>query len=126
MAYLCESGAQNDFELNRCYAVAWIYYRAVQLFGIYYFPNTQDTVCSRETEEPDVPARSTCPILEAPFVDADQDLMPDGWELQTMLDPADPGDAWADYDGDGLVNLAEYTHGTNPYTVFSANSKPAD
>lgn len=55
--------------------------------------------------------------------DTDDDGMPDGWEVQYGLAPADPADADTDVDvnattgaaePDGLTNLVEYTMGTEP------------
>lgn len=46
--------------------------------------------------------------------DLDDDGMPSWWELQYGLDPNDPTDAALDYDNDGLTNLQEYIHSTNP------------
>lgn len=43
-----------------------------------------------------------------PPADGDLDGMPDAWEAERGLDPADPSDAWADRDGDGWPNLDEY------------------
>jgi hypothetical protein len=40
--------------------------------------------------------------------------MPDYWEKIYGLNWNDPSDANADPDGDGLTNLQEYTHGTDP------------
>ena len=44
----------------------------------------------------------------AVLLDVDRDGMDDAWEVQHGLDPADPGDALRDNDGDGLTNLGEY------------------
>src|SRR6266446_5591902 len=46
--------------------------------------------------------------------DSDGDGIPDGWEVAHWLNPNDPGDAAADWDGDGLTNLQEYLAGTDP------------
>jgi len=47
--------------------------------------------------------------------DTDGDTLPDAWELFYGLNPSDPADALLDYDGDGLDNLGEYQHSTNPF-----------
>jgi hypothetical protein len=46
--------------------------------------------------------------------DADEDGMPDDWEVQWGLDAQNPGDAWQDPDSDGLTNLEERGHATSP------------
>jgi hypothetical protein len=46
--------------------------------------------------------------------DADNDGMPDEWELKHGLNPRDPSDANLDADGDGYTNLEEYLNGTDP------------
>jgi hypothetical protein len=52
-------------------------------------------------------------VVEVP-VDADQDGLPDAYELANGLNPADPADARDDADQDGLTNLAEFLAGTDP------------
>ena len=47
-------------------------------------------------------------------VDADGDGMDDQWEAEHGLNPADPSDAWADSDGDGICNVGEFQAGTDP------------
>lgn len=47
--------------------------------------------------------------------DLDLDGMPDVWEQQNGLDPADASDAEADGDNDGTDNLHEYLDGTDPW-----------
>lgn len=49
--------------------------------------------------------------------DADGDLLPDGWERDNGLDPADPADAALDSDGDGVSNRDEFTANTSPTTA---------
>ena len=46
--------------------------------------------------------------------DDDQDAMPDSWEREHGLDPADPNDHRGDLDGDGYTNLEEWLNGTDP------------
>lgn len=46
-----------------------------------------------------------------PLPDRDHDGMPDAWETQHRLDPADPADGNADRDGDGYTNIEEYLNG---------------
>ena len=46
--------------------------------------------------------------------DADQDGMPDDWEIALGMNPNDPFDSMGDSDGDGDSNLVEFLHGTDP------------
>ena len=50
------------------------------------------------------------PVLAAgtPWVDGDDDGMPDDWERRHGLDPADPSDGTADRNGDGFTNLEDW------------------
>ena len=58
--------------------------------------------------------------------DIDGDGMPNVWELQYGLDPADPTDAAGDLDGDSLLNLDEYLHGTDPTDPDTDNGGVTD
>jgi hypothetical protein len=60
------------------------------------------------------------PGPQAAPADADEDGMPDWWELANGLDPRNPADAALDFDGDGLTNLQEYLAGTDPRNSASA------
>jgi hypothetical protein len=47
-------------------------------------------------------------------LDSDGDLIPDEWEVDRGLDPANPGDGGMDPDEDGLTSAEEYMADTNP------------
>ena len=49
--------------------------------------------------------------------DSDQDGLPDLWEVGFGLNPADPSDATADGDNDGLNNLQEFATMTSPISA---------
>src|ERR1041385_8219360 len=53
-------------------------------------------------------------FVNANDVDSDNDGMPDAWEVQHSFNMVDPSDALLDRDGDGLSNLGEYVHATDP------------
>lgn len=57
-------------------------------------------------------ARGTDPTL----ADSDGDGLEDGWEIDFGFDPTDGADIdpYADLDGDGLLNVDEAAHGTDP------------
>ncbi len=60
--------------------------------------------------------------------DADGDGLPDGWERQYGLDPAEAGGRHGgsgDFDGDGLSNLAEFLFGSSPADGASSPLLPA-
>jgi hypothetical protein len=46
--------------------------------------------------------------------DADNDQMPNDWELEHGLDPLDAADDETDLDGDGYTNLREYFYSSDP------------
>ena len=58
--------------------------------------------------------------------DSDGDGMPDDWEIKYNLNPVDPNDAGLDGDQDGLTNLEEYQHGTDPADSDSDNDGMPD
>lgn len=49
-----------------------------------------------------------------PYVDSDNDGMPDDWEIKYGLNPNDPSDALSDMNGDGYTNIEKYINGINP------------
>ena len=51
--------------------------------------------------------------------DTDGDSMPDSWEIQYGLNPANPTDATLDSDLDGASNASEYAAGTDPTLATS-------
>jgi hypothetical protein len=59
---------------------------------------------------------SAVAILTVETPDRDRDGVPDYWENQHGMNPADPQDALADWDGDLMVNRHEYELRTDPWT----------
>ncbi len=57
--------------------------------------------------------------VQTPPPDADEDGMPDAWEITYNLNPNDATDAATDRDGDTQSNLAEYVAGTDPTDAMS-------
>jgi len=51
--------------------------------------------------------------------DNDDDGMPDWWETDNNLDPANPDDEHTDSDEDGLTNAEEFNNGTDPVVADS-------
>lgn len=68
--------------------------------------------------------------------DSDSDGMPDKWELDNQLQPLNEADApvdlvnpdytLADPDNDGLFNIDEFKHGTNPHSGNTDNDELGD
>src|SRR5713101_2814930 len=59
-------------------------------------------------------AASTIELKVSPPVSSVGDGIPDDWKIAHHLDPHDPALAGEDPDQDGLTNLEEYQHGTDP------------
>lgn len=49
-----------------------------------------------------------------PYLDSDNDGMPDAWEIANGLNPKDPSDAVKDCNGDGYTNIEKYINGISP------------
>jgi hypothetical protein len=49
-----------------------------------------------------------------PYVDSDNDGMPDSWEIKYKLNPQDPSDAIKDCNGDGYTNIEKFIYHIDP------------
>lgn len=49
-----------------------------------------------------------------PYIDSDNDGIPDAWEIKYGLNPNDPSDAVQDCNGDGYTNIEKYINGIDP------------
>lgn len=52
-----------------------------------------------------------------PYIDSDNDGMPDEWEIANGLNPHDPTDANGDINGDGYTNIEKYINGISTKNV---------
>lgn len=66
------------------------------------------------------------PEMGTPQVDSDRDGMPDDWEKERGLNPADPTDASDDRDGDGYTNIEEYLNELSPGIPTSVDEPTAE
>lgn len=98
-----------------CLDLAYIYWQAVARFGEPFFEASQGSFCPDGSNESPWAMRRGTAAPEAPFEDADDDLLPDEWERAAGLSVMDPADALQDPDGDGRVNLQEFLFGTDPW-----------
>ena len=60
---------------------------------------------------------NTTAFVRMPFYDQDVDSIPRWWEQLYGLSDTNAGDASGDVDGDGVSNLDEYVHRSNPQVV---------
>ncbi len=67
------------------------------------------------------PSAYSSTVSDTPFVDTDNDGMPDAWETSNGLNPA-VNDAAGDLDGDGTSNLNEYLTGRKPNKADSIDT----
>lgn len=54
------------------------------------------------------------PCLNPSYFDSDDDMLPDGWEYSSSLNPCSLNVATNDMDGDGLTDMDEYRYRTDP------------
>jgi hypothetical protein len=124
MARLCDEAHDPAAPVHaRCIVLAYVYYRAVVVFGSGFFERSQVQACACALAGADVGVADddtskaqtdAPPPVVPPYPDADGDGLPDDWECLAGLDPADPGDAAADPDADGAINLREFIDDTDP------------
>jgi hypothetical protein len=105
---------EGDPHFEHCLALAYIYWQAVVRLGQSFFDEGQISGCCCAAPEDSSSAVAGRFAVRPPFEDRDDDLMPDGWELEVGCDPTDPSDALVDFDLDGLLNLEEFIHDTHP------------
>ena len=113
--------SEGDPMLDRCETVAFIYVEVVDRLGsgVFQFTQTLGCLCEAVDALGATPKVSSSGIERrvSPFVDKDDDLLPDDWENENGLDSNDPFDAMQDYDGDGLINLVEFILDSDPFDV---------
>ncbi len=90
------SYAQSDIEINLKNQIDLLKQEQLSLSG------TSEVLPSLTTTQRD------------PLEDGDDDGMDDDWESDNGLDPNNPFDAWADIDGDQILNLFEFQLKTDP------------
>lgn len=122
MLNICDGTFPPDTEeLQTCQTLAYIYFVLVFYFGEEFYSNAQIFYCSCDPGAPATAPNADGPrrlVMAPPFVDDDRDLLPDEWERAVGLNVGDI-DSFDDPDGDGLINLAEFIHGTDPFNVDS-------
>ncbi len=114
MSICAAEHGQPGLQHDACLGLAYIYWQAVRRLGQPFYA----AACADDPPEMAGAMPQTERVARqgdiAPFEDADDDLLPDEWELMWGLDPGNPEDALRDDDADGLNNLQEYLLGTSP------------
>jgi group XII secretory phospholipase A2 precursor (PLA2G12) len=110
-----DSFADGSFPWFQCQFMAFVYYQVVDIWGDTFYTGAQTDICACAADGAVsvVIAPPATRIVRSPFVDNDRDLMSDKWELAMGLDLTCI-DTLDDYDGDGLINLAEFINNLDP------------
>jgi hypothetical protein len=116
MAICDERYGEDDPRRGPCITAAYIYAEVVARFGESFFEQGQ-VACGCEWRTAGVGPREF--TFDAPFVDEDDDLLPDDWEIEVGLDPTNPNDSLSDPDGDGWLNLQEFLLNLDPFVPNS-------
>lgn len=82
------------------------------------------TLTLRATNSQGLTGEMSIALLSAP--DKDGDRLPDSWESENGLDPADPVDAAQDIDDDGLRNWEEFKYASDPNSTDSDGDSVPD
>ncbi len=120
-------GLLDALHFGVCANQAYIYYLGVfygGLFGPY--GSAQDEACQCEECGGAGAGGTLPPGVDPPFLDLDEDVLPDEWELEVGLDPTDPSDATMDFDGDTLTSHFEYLAGTHPFMFDTDGNGTSD
>lgn len=117
---ICDETFRPDTEdLQTCQTLAFIYFMVVFHFGEEFYNDAQEFFCSCDPGDTPAATNADGPgrlAMAPPFVDDDRDLLPDRWERAVGLNVGDI-DSFDDSDGDGLINLAEFIHGMDPFNA---------
>ncbi|MFN0056971.1 MAG: hypothetical protein ACKVX7_00810 [Planctomycetota bacterium] len=108
-----------------CSIQAAIYAAAVAVGGFGAFSSAQDEACRCE-ECGGLALGSGGGPPPPMYPDADEDILPDDWEIEVGLDPTDSADAMLDQDGDSLNNIQERLFGTLPFDEDSDDDGTTD
>ena len=107
-----------SFVLSSGYGAKTVYFKVRNQ------PNVETSVVSGDIQYLLDSKGSGIPDIYNP--DMDNDGIPDAWERANGIDTTVPGHASLDPDHDGLTNLQEYLHGTNPNSADSDNDGWSD
>ena len=114
-----ESFTSRDPRSTWCRKLAYIYWQTAVRFGGAAFQRLQQRACAcqgRNHESASKVESEGGQLVNAPpFLDRDDDLLPDDWETLVGLDPVNPNDTLLDPDMDGFLNLQEFISDRDPF-----------